>query len=320
MINLFNIENYTIDTSKFNHILHDNCVNEFENTIANYVGAKYACGVSSATNAIYLAMSKGPGTDGETVTIPSMIPPVVANAIITSRHRVKFEDNVDWVGNSYILHKFDDYKIIDSAQKLEKNQFIKEANDKDLMIFSFYPTKPVGSIDGGMVVSNDKEKIEWFREATLNGMGYANNNWERIIKFPGWKMYLNSIQAYVANENFKNYDKKIDKLGMIREYYNDKFGYNNTSNHLYRIKVKNNIETLEKLKEKGIVTGIHYKCLHNHPVYTSTWVDRGDGKYVPHTLENSELEEQQTLSIPFHEGMSAMDIHNVVENVKKYII
>ena len=58
MVNLFNIENHIIDTSKFNHVLHDNCVKEFENTIANYVGAKYACGVSSATNAIYLAMSK----------------------------------------------------------------------------------------------------------------------------------------------------------------------------------------------------------------------------------------------------------------------
>ena len=79
MINLFNIENYKIDTSKFNHILHDNCVIEFENTIADYVGAKYACGVSSATNAIYLAMNYH--SDKHTITIPSMIPPVLANPI-----------------------------------------------------------------------------------------------------------------------------------------------------------------------------------------------------------------------------------------------
>ena len=157
MIQLFNINNHIIDTSKFSNLLHDEVVVELENKIANYVGAKYACGINSATNAIYLAMSTGPTTN-KTITIPSMIPPVVANAIITSHNRVEFEDNVDWVGNSYILHKFSDYKIIDSAQKLEKNQFIKEANDEDLMIFSFYPTKPIGSIDGGMVVSNDKLK------------------------------------------------------------------------------------------------------------------------------------------------------------------
>ena len=310
MINLFNIENYKIDTSKFNHILHDNCVIEFENTIADYVGAKYACGVSSATNAIYLAMNYH--SDKYTVTIPSIIPPVVANAILTSGNKLKFKDDIDWIGDSYILHHFNNYKIIDSAQKLEKNQFKKEANDNDLMIFSFYPTKPVGSIDGGMVVSNDKEKIDWFRKATLNGMGFANNNWERVIKFPGWKMYLNSIQAYVANKNFKKYSKKLDKLKTIREYYNNEFGYNNTSNHLYRIKVKNNKEVLKKLKEKGITTGIHYKCLHNHPVY----------KYILNKDEfsKSKLEEQQTLSIPFHENLTVKEINKIVTNVKKWKI
>ena len=133
-------------------------------------------------------------------------------------------------------------------------------------------------------------------------------------------MYLNSIQAYVAVKNFKNYSKKLEKLSQIREIYNTLLGYNNTSNHLYRIKVKDNKKIMELLKKEGITTGIHYKCLHNHPVYASTVIDRGDGKYVPHTLKNSELEEQQTLSIPFHEDMSAMDVHNVVENVKKYII
>ena len=323
MVNLFNIENHIIDTSKFNHVLHDNCVKEFENTIANYVGAKYACGVSSATNAIYLAMSKHNHWP-TVVEIPSMIPPVVANAIITSNHKVDFKDDVDWVGDSYILKHFTmwgeekDYKIIDSAQKLEKNQFKKEANDEDLMIFSFYPTKPVGSIDGGMVVSNDKEKIDWFREATLNGMGWANNNWERTIKFPGWKMYLNSTQAYVANENFKKYSRKLEILKRIKKYYNDQFGYNNTSNHLYRVKVKNNKEVLKKLKNKGIVTGIHYKCLHNHPVYNYKFNKmqfHHEGKF-----RKSELEEQQTLSIPFHEGLNHWDIENVVKNVKKYII
>ena len=310
MINLFNIENYKIDTGKFNHTLHDDCVVEFENTIANYDGAKYACGVSSATNAIYLAMNYH--SDKYTITIPSMIPPVVANAILTSGNRLKFKDDIDWIGDSYILHHFNDYKIIDSAQKLEKNQFKKEANDKDLMIFSFYPTNPVGSIDGGIVVSNDKEKIDWFREATLNGMGFANNNWERVIKFPGWKMYLNSIQAYIANKNFKKYPKKLDKLKIIREYYNNEFNYNNTSNHLYRIKVKNNKEVLKKLKEKNIITGIHYKCLHNHPVYKYTLNENDFNK--------SRLEEQQTLSIPFHENLTVKEINKIVTNVKKWKI
>ena len=66
-----------------------------------------------------------------------MMPPVVANAILTSGNKINFIDDVDWVGNSYTLHQFDDYKIVDSAQKLERNQFQNECNPEDLMIFSF---------------------------------------------------------------------------------------------------------------------------------------------------------------------------------------
>ena len=122
------------------------------------------------------------------------------------------------------LHDFGDYKIIDSAQKVERNQFIKEANPEDLMIFSFYPTKPVGSIDGGIIVSNDENKIGWFKEACTNGMSYKENNWERTIKFPGWKMYMNSFQAEIASRNLSRLDEKKQRLLGIRETYNEKTG------------------------------------------------------------------------------------------------
>ena len=169
MIQLFNVNNNIIDTSKFSNLLHDEIVDIFEETIAEYVGAKYACSVNSATNAIFLSLLN----KNITVDLPSMIPPVVANAIITSGNKINFIDDVDWVGHSYILHQFDDYKIVDSAQKLEKNQFRKECNPNDILIFSFYPTKPLGGCDGGMIVTDDYKKYRWFKEAVLNGMSYA---------------------------------------------------------------------------------------------------------------------------------------------------
>ena len=122
MINLFNINNHIIDTSDFSNLLHDERVVELENTLKDYVGAKYACSVCSATNAIFLAML---GKE-VTVDVPSIIPPVVLNAILTSGNKINFVDNTDWVGDSYILHDFGDYKIVDSAQKLERDQFKKE--------------------------------------------------------------------------------------------------------------------------------------------------------------------------------------------------
>ena len=167
MIKLFNIPNYLIDTSKFSHYLHGNIVTEFENNFKEYVGADYACSINSATNAIFLSLTYN--FPSWTLPIPSLLPPVVVNAIIQSRCSFVFRDDINWIGSSYTLVDCGSYKIIDSAQKVDRNQFKNEANDKDLMIFSHYPTKIVGSCDGGMVVSNNKNKIDWFKMAVMNG-------------------------------------------------------------------------------------------------------------------------------------------------------
>ena len=307
MINLFNIPNYRIDTSNFNHFIHGDIVEEFESNFRNYVGAKYSCTVSSATNAIFLSLLN----KNTTINIPSMIPPVVCNAILTSRNKINFVDNTTWIGDSYILHEFEDYKIIDSAQKVDLNQFKKEANDEDLMIFSFYPTKPVGSSDGGIIVSNDEEKIKWFKEATMNGMSYSHNNWDRKIKFPGFKMYMNSIQCYIANENLKLLDYKKRKLKKIRDFYNSELGYNNTSDHLYRIKVDDNKKFIKYMKKGGITCGIHYDALHTNPVYNNSLNNS--------SFLKSNEESKQTVSIPFHENLNKNgQLEYIVKHIKKY--
>ena len=216
MIQLFNIPNYTINTNEFSHYLHGSIVEEFENNFLEYVGAKYACSVNSATNAIFLMLLN----KNTTIDVPSMIPPVVLNAIITSGNKINFVDNTHWVGSSYILHQFEDYKIIDSAQRVDRNQFITDANDNDLMFFSFYPTKPVGSSDGGIIVSNDKSKIDYLRTLSFNGMSFAENNWDRKIILPGYKFYMNSIQSYIANKNLLKLDRKKEVLAEIKYIYN----------------------------------------------------------------------------------------------------
>ena len=260
MISLFHVPNYKIDTSKFSNLLHDNVVNAFEEEFCEYVGAKYGCSFNSATNAIFLALL---GKD-QIVNVPSVIPPVVCNAI---------ENN-------------------------------------DLMIFSFYPTKPIGSCDGGIIVSNDKDKIEWFKQATLNGMTFSKDNWERRIAFPGYKMYMNSIQCYIAQKNLQLLDKKNNKLEDVKEKYNKHLGLNNNSKHLYRINVNNRKEFVSKMKENDIQTGIHYSALHENETYSNKKI----------VLHKSSLEGKTTVSIPYHEKLSNNDIEKVIMGVEKYAI
>tara|TARA_B100001094_G_scaffold276301_1_gene284423 strand:- start:2815 stop:3735 length:921 start_codon:yes stop_codon:yes gene_type:complete len=304
MIQLFKVSNHNIDTSKFSNLLHDNVVGEFEKTIADYVGAKYACSINSATNAIFLSMLN----KNVTVNLPSMIPPVVANAILTSGNKINFIDDVDWVGDSYVLHRFDDYKIVDSAQKLEKNQFKKECNTEDLMFFSFYPTKPLGGSDGGMIVTDDYEKYRWFKSAVLNGMSYANNNWERKILFPGYKMYMNSIQAQICLNNFKTFEEKMSRLENIVNIYNGELGYNNSSQHLYRIKVLDNQLFINNMKSSEIICGIHYDALHLDTVYNN-----GNNFECP----KSEKMRGMVVSLPMNEKLSDKDLQFVIDKVKE---
>ena len=303
MIRLFNINNYTVDTSDFTGV-HDKTVKDFEQKIAAFVGAKYACGVSSATNAIFLALLE----KNITVNLPSILPPVVCNAVLTSGNKLSFHDDISWVGNSYILHNFGDYKIIDSAQKIIKNQFKLEADPQDLMIFSFYPTKPIGSYDGGIIVSDDKEKIEYFKLMTMNGTLFDQKSWKREIIRPGYKMYLNAIQAHIANKNFEKLDEKYEALAQLRNRYNAEFGIDNNSFHLYRLNINQRSEFLAKARQEGIEIGIHYEALHRYPIYCSK-----DTR-----LEKSELESDTTISIPFNEKLLNHEIDKIIKLVKEH--
>ena len=306
MIQLFNIPNYTINTNEFSHYLHGSIVEEFENNFLEYVGAKYACSVNSATNAIFLMLLN----KNTTIDVPSMIPPVVLNAIITSGNKINFVDNTHWVGSSYILHQFEDYKIIDSAQRVDRNQFITDANDNDLMFFSFYPTKPVGSSDGGIIVSNDKSKIDYLRTLSFNGMSFAENNWDRKIILPGYKFYMNSIQSYIANKNLLKLDRKKEVLAEIKYIYNKEFGYENTSDHLYRINVNNRNMFINHIKESGIVCGIHYDTQHSNEIYSNG---------LKFECPMSDKISKNTVSIPFHEELTKKQIKYIISKIKKHI-
>jgi len=303
MINLFNINNYTIDTSKLTG-LHDDIVDKFEKRIAEFTGAKYACGFNSATNAIFMALLN----KDVTVEVPSILPPVVCNAIKTSGNNISFRDDIEWVGGSYILHDFGAYKIIDSAQKITKNQFLIEAEPQDLMIFSFYPTKPIGSFDGGIIVSNDKEKIDFFKMMVMNGCIFDEKSWKGKIIKPGFKMYLNAIQAYIANKNFDKLKQKYQSLEEIRERYNSEFGLNNDSFHLYRLNVNDRHTFIRKAKKEQIEIGIHYESLHNKPIYCK----------AKKVLPKSEKESKTTISIPFHENLTEKELGRVIKLVKTH--
>ncbi len=157
---------------------------------------------------------------------------------------------------------------------------------------------------------DDYKKYKWFKEAVLNGMTYAENNWERGISFPGYKMYMNSIQAEILMNNFVKFEKKMGVLNTLVNIYNKELGYNNSSQHLYRIEVVHNKTFIEKMEKFGIVCGIHYPALHLNSIYNG-------GKKLDCPM--SKKLEHRTVSLPVNEKLTFFELEYVIDKVKEYI-
>jgi UDP-4-amino-4,6-dideoxy-L-N-acetyl-beta-L-altrosamine transaminase len=315
MINLFEFDDCVIDTSTFDHYLHGSIVREFEEEVCEYVGAKYAASFFSASYAIYAIIKSKICVTPNVITIPSMIPAVVPNALVDAGASIKFNSNIDWVGGAYNLCD----GIIDSAQQFDKHQYKNnlsnnKLDDGEIMIFSFYPTKPLSSLDGGIVVSNNKEKIDDLKSLSFYGMDYSNDSWTRVQKQVGFKAYMSTMQATIASRNLKKLDQKYQRIDEIRERYNDAFALRNTSRHLYRIEVDDNLKAIEYFKNKGIVCGIHYSPQHLNPVFK----DYNDYHEEFYYHEKVTIPSRKTLSIPFHHKLSSSQIEFIIREIKEY--
>jgi len=303
MIPLFKIYKPVIDYNKFDHNLHGSIVTEFENAFAEYVGYKYAIGTNSCTSAIYLVMKwfnelYGP----RKIKIPTMLPPVVYNALHHAGSNIEFMDYYMWIGDSYEFIN-EHYLIRDCAHLAP---YKKKSGWDDIRLYSFYPTKPCAGIDGGMVLTNDTKLYNWLRIATKNGM--VDN---KKYCFPGWKYYMSSAQAYVAYNSFKFIELKKEKLNQIREQY-DSLNILSCliypSDHLYVIEVDDNKKFIKYMEKNGVQCGIHYKCLHR----------KLHKEYSPDPLPNSLRMENRVVSIPFHEDLTKKDIKYIAGLINEY--
>ena len=309
MIKLFNIPNHVIRTSKFSNILHDKVREEYEHNIAEYVGAKYAVAVTSCTDGIFLALKSL--ANPVICTVPSLSTTRFLNAIMYARCRYDIIDDVNWVGNEYTLYEDESLKIIDSAQKFEFGQF-KQYNDNDVIIFSNYPTKPVGGLRGGVIVSNDEDRINWIRQASFFGEKFSINSWDGKLSFVGWQMYMDSIQAYMANQNLMKYSEKRDALDIVRSIYKEKITkeiVTDNSYHLFRVRVSDNKKCLKYMKDNGVICGIHYIPVHLNDVYNygQIW-----------DCPKSEKDGETVISIPFHEKLDIEEITKVINLINNF--
>jgi dTDP-4-amino-4,6-dideoxygalactose transaminase len=221
---------------------------EFEKRIAAYVGTKYAIGVNTGTDALYLsAQALGFGHGDEVITVAHTFVSTVGAIVqcgakpiliditddfnmdvnqietaITSKTKgiIPVHLNGHACNMEKIMKIAEKYhlKVIEDAAQALGAEFKGKrcASFGDTGIFSFYPAKVLGTAgDGGMVCTNDGDlarKIKAFRD---NGRVDSVD----VVECFGWCTRLDNLHAALLNMKFNYFDQWVKRRQEVARMY-----------------------------------------------------------------------------------------------------
>jgi perosamine synthetase len=292
-------------------------LSKFEKNFANFTNSKYAIGVSNATSALFLSLKSLGIGKGDEVIVPDITFIATANAVLLAgatpvivdvnddlNISVKsIKDNLTKKTKAIIpVHLTGKICDIEQICKLahDNNIFVVEdcahgigafkknkhvGTFGDIGCFSFYPTKNITTIEGGMIITKSKKLSENIQSARNHGITktltqrYSSGlPWDYDVSEPGFNYRLDEVRSALGlnqlkriqklNQKRKNvcmyYNKKLSHIDGIKtpEYFNDDSSY-----HLYIIRIQDNFgmsrnSLFKNLLKSGIRTSVHYKPLH----------------------------------------------------------
>ena len=184
-------------------------VQMFEEEVAEYTGSPYAVSVDSCTNALFL-ISKYLEVDE--VVIPSKTYLSVPMSIIHAGGEVIFDKSPKtnhWGG----IYQLKPYPVYDAAKRFTSGMYIPES----YMALSFHIKKQLGIGKGGMILTDNKDAVDWFKKARYEGRSekyYKEDSIERL----GWNMYMTPQEATQGLCLMQNYPEHNKDLGEVNGY------------------------------------------------------------------------------------------------------
>lgn len=186
--------------------------------------------------------------------------------------------------------------------------------------FSFYVTKNITCVEGGMVICRNKDLAE--RIKTVSMQGLSAGAWRRYgsgpvidyeVTYAGQKANLSDLHAAVGLAQLRRWPEMKERRESIWRIYEDAFGLKEPGHakHLFTIKHARRDALRVHLHEKGIGSGIHFKALHLEPGYAFMRHKVGD-------FPRAEKIGDSTVSLPLSSTMTENDAKRVVEAVKEF--
>lgn len=193
--------------------------------------------------------------------------------------------------------------------------------------FSFHAVKNLAMGDGGAITTDDKgiyeraKKLRWLGiDKSTWARSDQNKNywWEYSVAEIGLKCHMNDISASIGLVQLSKLDQMNLRRRQIAEKYTDGLSSkvktptmdtnsSESSWHIYCIKCKQRDKLSVYLKDKGIMTGVHYKPIHLYKCYGN----------IP-DLPNAERYFEEILSLPMHPGLTDNDVDTVIEAVNSF--
>ena len=201
----------------------------------------------------------------------------------------------------------------------------------DFGCFSFYVTKNVTTVEGGMVICPSEEAANRIRTTALHGM--TKDAWHRYrdegfvhydVVTPGFKYNLTDLAASIGIHQLARVDAMWERRRRLWDRYQEELrdlplvlppapapGTRHAF-HLFTCLVD---DTRTRLGRDGVMnalhalrigTGVHYTPVHLHSYYRRTYGHR------PGDLPNAEHIGARTLSIPLSGAMTDDDAADVV--------
>jgi len=233
--------------SKGDLILRDQ-LRQFEENVASFIGVKYAVGVNSGTDALYLSLrAAGIGPGDEVITVAHTFVASVAVIIhcgatpllvdvaedfnmdleqvekaISPRTKAIMPVHLngrlcDMEKLMAIAAKHNLIVIEDAAQALGASFEGKKAGSFGLTgCFSFYPAKILGTAgDGGIMVTNSREIAEKVRLLRDHGQQRATGD----ILYFGFNSRLDNLHAAILDVKLRHLPQWIERRRYLADLY-----------------------------------------------------------------------------------------------------
>lgn len=214
-----------------------------------------------------------------------------------------------------------------------KNEWIGE---KGTSIFSFHAIKNVTCAEGGLVVTDNDELANRVRCLKFHGLGVdafdrqiQGRKPQAEVVEPGYKYNLSDIHAAIAVVQLGRLDEMNAKRAELVALYREKLKdsplemlsvpeYSHLhANHLFMVRVDKNAcgidrdVFMEKLKQKDIGTGLHFRAAHTQKYYRE--------RYPALSLPQSEWNSATLCSLPLFPDMSNEDVIRVVDAINEIL-